>query len=234
MYCKKCGFITKGKESKCPYCGTEYETSEKLNQKLFLFDWLEISPRQIINLVLINIFIIIAVVDLILSINLSLNYHLTPWAFAGIFAFLLIFNGIVSGASISSGISFLKTFLYVLFLGGIILISYQNQKLLNYPSYVFVLGFLYPIGVFVITLVRSIKTFAEKKYNMLSSVFCSCFTITLSSVLFAFALTNTFQLGDDMATRLVCILSFAFVLLVSFNSAVFSYIKIKSKFTAQG
>ncbi len=234
MYCKKCGFITKGKETRCPYCGSEYETSEKLNQKLFLFDWLEISPRQIINLILINIFIVIAVIDLILNINLSLNYHLSPWAFAAIFAFLLIFNGIVSGASISSGLTFLKTFCYVLFLGGIILISYHNQKLFDYSSPVFVLGFLYPIGVFAITLVRSIKTFMQKKYNMLSSIFCSCFTITLSTILFVFALTNTFHLGDDVATRLVCILSFSFVLLVSFNSAVFSYIKIKSKFSSQG
>ncbi len=234
MYCKKCGFITKGKEKKCPYCGNIYSDMSYIDQKKVYFNWLEISPRQIINICLINIFFLLIIIDAILFANSKVNYHITPWTFIVIFSILIIFNSFVPLNRKRFNYLFLKSVFFLIFSGIFLMYSYAGGNFLKAEVTHNVFGYYYPIGMMVIVFLGIIKVFAQQKYNMLSTFFYVLISVIFSTVLFILTMTNSFGLAADTTTNIINIISFAFVLLISFNNLIFSYLRIKSKFSIRG
>lgn len=234
MYCEKCGFITKGKEQFCPYCGHEYKTLNPLNRKKKYFNWLEISPKQIINILSLNIFFILCSISVIIKYNANNYSHIMPWSFIVIFGFLIAFNYYINLKEKKSSHLFLKLILFLIISGALLSVSYGGNAFETEKCTHFVFGYYFPIGIGIIIFLNFLRLFVEKQCNLIS-VFFSALTLTiLSLLLFILTLNNVFQLASDFITQLINIISFSLVVLIFFNSVVFAYMKLKHNLSILG
>lgn len=89
MKCNCCGFVTRGNELKCPYCGEPYEKPYFLDKDVFFFNWFYVSMKSIIFVLSVNIFAIALILDVVIS---SVNNHspivLSFYFFCNIYEFV--------------------------------------------------------------------------------------------------------------------------------------------------
>ncbi len=229
MYCTKCGFVTRGIEEKCPYCGTNFVPEKKIDHKLMFLGWLEVSPRQLVKLVCFNLIFAAVVVDLILNFGFDVTHlHFTPWMFFGVCSFLFLFNGLIfrnrkPKVYFLNSLGFIFTFLATLIL------SYQNATLYGHDLLFWSFGCILPIYVLVVYLCSTIYFIVKRKYNIWSTFFYLIILFLISTTLFVFTLVNLFGIKDSTFASVINYVSFVASLISIINGFILSYLQIKSK-----
>lgn len=249
MYCSKCGFITKGNEANCPYCGTNFVNGRKLDQKIYFLNWFEITPRQILSIAAINLFILAIVIDIIILNTLGTSFHVTPWAFMAIFMPLYFLDVFAPKNNIRKFLFFKTLFLFSAF-PPLLFISYGWDSTIFFNTNLVLLsfGFYYPIlcvtllsaGLLRFIFIKNFNSFSTILYVLISLFFVTGIFISTfvpSSVFSQGALIENpiYQLTINQQIQRaanICVdISFAICVLFFINTIIFIVLKLKSAFS---
>lgn len=238
MYCRKCGFITKGIEDRCPYCGAKFIKDKKIDEKIFMFSWFEVSIRQIIFLIAFNLFALFCILDLVLIYASPLiNFHITPWSFLSIFGILYLFNEFIYPSNNTNRYLFLKTLGLAISFSTLFMVSYpswiEGYTLFNKSSLVLTFGYFYPCFITMLFLVSAIRFIVLKNFNVFSTFFYVSFLLVFSLVLFILTFIDGVGLNSDNIAKLIIYINFALTLVFSINALIFAVFRMKSRFSTK-
>lgn len=257
MYCHKCGFITKGVEDKCPYCGTPFSKPAPLDEKRFMLRWAEISTRQLISIIIANLFALICIIDIALVfLGPRHNYHLSPWAFLSLFGALFLINEAIAPRQNSNRLLFLKAFGFGLAFMLILMFSYPSWVRMSpegtqvsaigaggYPpyfplfgmsSYSLCFGYIAPVFLSLLFLFGLARYIAIKNFNVFSTFFYVLILLVCSAVLFIMTFIPQCGLSRDENSCIIIYVCFALNLLCAINAGIFSSLRMKSRFATKG
>ena len=238
MYCQKCGFITKGIETKCPYCGAKFVQDNKIDQKFYVFHSFEISIRQIIFIVCLNLFALLCILDLVFIYAVpKINYHLTPYGFLGIFGFLFLFNELIFKSVNKNRLLFLKYIGYCLGFSILMMISYPSWinadefKLFGLDLFTLTFGYFYPVMVICGFVFGAIRLLVIKNFNVFSTFFYILLLDIFSLILFILSFIDTLPFVNEPIALLLIYINFAVSIIFSLNALVFTIYRMKSRFS---
>jgi hypothetical protein len=234
MYCKKCGFITKGDETKCPYCGAALDQEGGIDRKICVFDWFEISIRKLICVILFDLFATIALVDVLLISILGIEIHLAPWAFLVIFGTIFAFNEIGLSNKNTNRFLLLKSLLYFTAFAVLFILSYPSWNGYAYfgkSSFILAFGYYFPTMVVLHFFLGFTRFFLKKNFNAFSAFFYVIILTLFSSSLFFLVFIPAAGLTFDEGAKWMINVSFAASLLFSINAMMFSVFFLKSRFS---
>lgn len=234
MYCKKCGFITRGHEKSCPYCGEIYEPKGKYDKPITFLNWFEISPRVLVELILTNIYIILVIADIILIYGLdnSINVHLSFYGFIAIYGLIFIFHDFLFPKDRRRNFYFLKTYSFVVLAGIIMMLSFPSWNndllpLINISSFNFCFGYLYPSLIIFLVLTGTCHFFIHKFFNIFSTVFYVLILIFSGLTLFIMAFFPS--LGFNTINRILIYISFGTAIFTMINLAIVFSLKLRTR-----
>lgn len=234
MYCKKCGFITKGDETKCPYCGTELYQEDGIDKKICFFDWFEISIRKLICVILFDLFATTAVVDIVLISIFGIDIHLTPWSFLLIFGAIFAFGEISISSKKTNRFLLLKSLLYFTAFSVLFILSYPpwlGYAFFGKSSFILVFGYYFPIMVALHFVLGFTRFFIIRNFNAFSTFFYVLILMLFSATLFVLDFIPAVGLALDVGAKWTINISFALSVLFSINAAMFSIFFLKSRFS---
>ncbi len=234
MYCKKCGFITRGNENSCPYCGETYDTKGKYDKPISFVNWFEISPRVLVDLILTNLYIIFVITDIVLiyGIDNSTNLHLSFYSFICIYGLIFIINDLLFPKERRRNFYFLKTYFFVILSGFIMMLSFPSWNndllpIINISSFHFCFGYLYPCLIIFLVLAGTFHFFIHKFFNIFATVFYILILIFSGLALFIMAFFP--DLGFNNVNRILIYISFGTAIFTMINLAIIFYLKLRSK-----
>lgn len=240
MYCKKCGFISKGTETKCMYCGTPFTEEKKIDDKMYVLKWCALTTRQLITILCFNAFVVFFITDIILifAFDQTYNYHLTPWSFLAIFGLLFIFNEFIMPSNNKNRLLFIKATSFFISFSILFMLSYpswiEGYKLLNYSSFFISFGYFYPSVIILIYIVGLIRFIIKRNYNVFSNFFYISFLFIWSLILFILTFIPSIEFYKDMACKLFIYICFAVSCLFAVNGLVLAILKMNTKFNNRG
>lgn len=229
MYCKKCGFISRGIEEKCMYCGTPYLPEKKYDHKIMFMGWLESSPRQIVKMLTYNLVFIACIVEFILNLGYGIkNIHVAPWTYAGLMGALFIVNDILF-RSHRPKMYFLKSFGFYVTFALLSILSYGNMTVGGHDLLFWCFGIVSPSYIIAVYVISAIYFIVKKKYNLWSTFFYMLLLSALSIMLFVFTLCNVCGIKNSDAASIINYVSFISTIIAILNGFMLSYFQIKSK-----
>lgn len=236
MYCHKCGFITKGIETKCPYCGTKFADDKKIDQKFYMFNWFEVSPRQLISIVCFNVFALMCILDLVFIYAYpEINYHLTPYSFLAIFGVLFLFNEFIYPSNNINKLLFLKYIGFCLAFSILMMISYpawiDGFELFGKDTFLLAFGYFYPCMITFAFIFGGVRLLVIKNYNVFSTFFYVLLLNLMSLVLFILSFINGLPFKEDSICLLFIYVNFAITVIFSLNALIFTIYRMKSRFS---
>ena len=231
MYCKKCGFINKGIETHCPYCGAEFESLKTLDKKINFFNWFFISVRHFIVLCGINLFLVLIGLNIVFNVILDINVPILPWGFLGIFGFITILNNFILKSNKKEKLLFWKSMLLAIGFSIIFLLSYSDNDLswMHITRWQLLLGYYYPILSMLIFILGFINFVLKKEFNVFSNFFYVLFLVVLSALNFGLSFIPSLGLAKIQSAQLIIYCSFIFTIFAAFNVIMFCIFRMRSK-----
>lgn len=238
MYCRHCGFITKGVESKCPYCGTPYVEEDRLDKKRFPFNWFAISLRQTLFLLGANAFLICSILDAVLALSgPKENFHLSFYSYVLSFGVLFLLNEFIIPKKGVPRLFFYKAMSY--FLGGaaVFMLSFPSfgqspDRIYGYTSFSLCFGFFFPCLIMATLLIGGIRYLLARRFNVWGVFVYLLFLFLFSAI--CFAMTFFYDYENDSLASLLNYVCFGVTCLFGFNALIFSIFRLKTKFGVRG
>lgn len=226
MICNKCKCVFKAKYTHCPYCGEKYISNKNfLSKEINFLNWFNISIKNLLFLLITNIFLISVVVDLLCYGIWGNNLHLCPWFFLGYIP-LFVLEIFVWGLKYTKYVmtKYLLTFTIFAILVGI---SYGGM-FFGIPYWHFIFGYYIPAIVTFSFLFAIIRYIIIREYNIFGVFIWSFLLDCLISLCFILSRFDFQGINSNIVSRLFVSLSFAFAIIVSFNAAVYMVLKFKT------
>lgn len=231
MYCCKCGFITKGKDLLCPYCGSKYQKEKKLDKRIVISNWLNLTILQIIKIIVLNLFFAISIIEYFLYLYKSINYHLCPWIFL-LFSFAIFLLSVFFSSSNSNHKNlWIKLMLISVIFGILSFFSYYNQNLFGIKSSLLIIGLFYPISFLIIQISCVISKLINKKYDAIKIILEIIVFFCSSLVLLMFDIANLFNIQSTMFSNVLIIANFTVSFFIMVNMIALLIIGIRSNFS---
>lgn len=240
MYCKNCGFITRGHETSCPYCGTKYEKEKFYDQRFIFCNWFETSIHTLVNIAATNLFLIFVILDLILYFvpSIKANYNLSFYGFVIIYGLVFIVNDLIFAKDYHRNFYFLKVYGYVIVASIIMMLSFPSWDATIKPAFdIFSLtgtssfsisfGYVYPCLIIGLILVGTIRFIAYRNLNIFSSFFYVLILLCSSLIIFIMSFFDV--LGFSDIQRILIYISFGLTIIVLLNCAIFFTLKFRTR-----
>lgn len=230
MHCKACNFIVKGKEDKCPYCGTVFEEDKLFNKRINFFGWLHISLRQVLLILAINLIFLVIVADILGYYLHKVELHITPWAFLGIFGFYFILTTFISPANEKSRFSFIKSNALFITYSLLMLGSYYNDNLFGFNKDPFTLlfGYFYPLMLSGIMLLGILRFIIFRHANLFSAFFYIAYVLAFLSIILILSFIPNLGIYNDLYAKIIIYISCAFNVFVLINLIAITTMRVKS------
>jgi len=226
MQCPHCDFIFKGQVKKCPRCGEPISGPEHpLDKQVNLLGWFYISVRSLILLISLNIFLIILVTEIILNYAGGVNYHISPWAFLGIFLAQYIVHCFTK-----KGNEFYYLFTVTAVFVGLLFFSYHETYNETIPTISLVMYYILPIYALVNLILTIAHQVKYRYYFILGVCMSSLLSIFVSSLSFGLSFANGIRLVEGHEVHII-ITSIIFVttVVVAVQMIFLAFLRLRSK-----
>ena len=233
MKCNCCGFVTRGNELKCPYCGEPYEKPYFLDKDVFFFNWFYVSMKSIIFVLSVNIFAIALILDVVIS---SVNNHspiVYPFIFFVTFMSLYILTNFILKTR-KNRHKLLNYLLIVTIFSVLFTFAYANNNNIfnaHLNSYQMMIGYFYPISIDIAVVVGIIRFLVKEQYDILKIFSFSILLFVFSAFYFGISFIPSLKLHSNTISNLIIYLSFAFTALISFNALLICKFRLSNKVT---
>lgn len=230
MKCKNCGFITHGKEIKCPYCGEKYDSEFFLDKEINILNWFYLSSRTLINIIGINLFLIGTIIDIFICNYLHEPYYYFPYIFLVIFGILILMNNLFLKSNKSNHI-FLKLLLLSIVFSLMFGFVYHGEDIYHtsFNAWQILLGYYYPITLVMNSIINMISIMMKKKLDTLTMLLTNGALILCSILTFSLSFLPSLQLHQVDSARLMIGICYSILALIVFNSIVLIIMKLKCK-----